>query len=333
MLTKQVSGRVYNYDFCIGMFALVGNGFYMPLDFALGSEDTMYVVHRGSEFQPSHGISKCTFNHVNLWDDRSGDFGKGESVWPSSLDVDSKENVYVSDDAVNRIFISDKDGNSVGSWGKAGSGDGELNGPWGLAFDKEDNLYIVDGLNSRIQKFTKDGKFLSKWGSQGSGEGQFDMPWGITIDKAGDVYVADWNNNRIQKFSPDGKYLASFGRLGSGPGELQRPSGVAVDSDGDVYVTDWGNNRLNVYASDGSFITSFIGDAQELSPWAQASVDANPDYQKARRRTDLTPEWRFGRPVAVNVDAKGRIMVLETQRCRVQVYVKEQEFVDAPFNL
>jgi hypothetical protein len=37
--------------------------------------------------------------------------------------------------------------------------------------------------------------------------------------------------------------------------------------------------------------------------------------------------------MAVNVDDGGRIMVLETNSGRMQIYVKEQEFVDAPVNL
>jgi hypothetical protein len=35
----------------------------------------------------------------------------------------------------------------------------------------------------------------------------------------------------------------------------------------------------------------------------------------------------------VNVDGDGHIMVLETISGRIQVYLKEQEFVDAPVNL
>ena len=250
-----------------------------------------------------------------------------------SVDVDSNENIYVSDDYTSRINVSDKDGNPLSTWGTKGSGEGELNGPSGLAFDKEDNLYIVDGLNHRVQKFTKDGKFLTKWGSYGSSEGQFNYPWGIAIDKQGDVYVADWKNDRVQKFSPEGEYLATFGRSGTGDGELQHPSGVAIDNEGDVYVADWGNERLNIYSSDGTFLTAFMGDADRLPPWAQESVDANPDYAKARRRVDLTPEHAFGRPVAVNVDDEGRIMVLETNRARMQIYVKERDFVHPQFNL
>ena len=159
------------------------------------------------------------------------------------------------------------------------------------------------------------------------------MPWGIAIDREGDVYVADWKNDRVQKFSPEGEYLATFGRSGREDGELHRPTGVAIDKEGDVYIADCGNDRLNIYTADGTFLTAFIGDADKLSVWAQGVVNANPDYQKARLRADPTPELRFRRPVAVNVDDEGRIMVLETQSPRIQIYVKERDFVDAQFNL
>ena len=333
MLTRHVAGRVYNYQYCIGKNSQRGNGFSLPIDFALGSGGSMYVVNRSNEFNPSQGITKCTLDHEFTWDDRGPGYCGGESPWPMSVAVDSSENFYVSDDYTSRIHVFDKDGISLSSWGKKGSGDGELDGPSGLAFDQQDNLYIVDSLNHRVQKFTKDGNFVAKWGSQGSSQGQFNMPWGIAVDKQGDVYVADWKNDRVQKFSPEGEYLSTFGKPGTGDGELQRPTDMAIDNEGDVYVTDWGNERLNIYTPDGIFLTAFIGDADRLSPWAQDQVAANPDYVKARRRVDLTAERRLGRPVAVNVDDGGRIMVLEANRCRIQIYVKERDFVDPQFNL
>jgi hypothetical protein len=116
-------------------------------------------------------------------------------------------------------------------------------------------------------------------------------------------------------------------------GSLKGPSGVAVDSDGDVYVTDWGNHRVQIYAADGHYITALVGDAQELSPWAQEYIGANPDIIKARRRADLEPEWRFRRPVAVNVDADDRIIVLESLRHRLQIYNKLKDYEEHPLNL
>ena len=334
MLTKHVAGRVYNYEYCVGHNAeYTGHGFGTPMDFVLGPKRVVYVVNRGNEYKPSAGPNKATLDHKFIWENRGHTYADDESPWPTSIDLDSDENLYISDDFVSRIFISDKDGNYLRSWGTKGSGDGEMNGPSGIAFDQDENLYVVEALNHRVQKFTKDGKFLGKWGRHGSGEGEFNMPWGIAIDKQGDIYVADWKNDRVQKFTPEGKYLASFGHSGTGEGELQHPTGVAIDQEGDVYVTDWGNRRLNVYASDGTFITEFIGDAEHLAPAGQAVVDANPDMKKARRRVDLTPTWRFVRPVAVNVDDEGRIMVLDTVRGRIQIYIKERDFVDAPYFL
>ena len=337
MLTQHIAGRVYNYSYSIGRLAVAGDGFLFPVDLALGSGGSLYVVNRGHELNSCQGLTKCTLNHELIWEDRGLGFGNGQTPWPdswpTSVALDSKENVYVSDEFANLVLIFDKDGNFLVSWGEKGSGEGELNGPSGLAFDREDNLYMVDSLNHRVQKFTKDGKFLSAWGSHGSGQGHFNMPWGISIDREGNVYVADWGNHRVQKLTPQGEYLASFGHPGTGDGELYRPASVAIDSEGDVYVADWGNNRLNIYSPDGAFITAFLGDAEELSPWALALLDANPDYLKARQRVDLTPERLFARPVAVNVDNEGRIIVAEAARYRIQVYVKERDFVDAQFNL
>ena len=333
MQTRQIAGRVYNFGYCIGRNATAGPGFSQCSDFCLGSGGSLYVVNRGTEYNPSQGITKLTLNHEFIWDLRGHTFGDGRSRWPCSIDVDSNENVYVSDDYTHELYIYDKDGSYLGCWDTKGSGDRELNAPSGIAFNKEDHLYVVDTLNHRIQKFTKDGKFLLMWGSQGTGEGEFNMPWGIAVDKEGDVYVADWKNDRVQKFSNDGRYLATFGSPGSGDGELHRPSGVAIDSDGDVYVADCGNDRLNIYAPDGVFITAFHGDAELLSAWAQEGVNASPDTTKARLRADPKVEWTFRRPVAVNVDDEGRIIVLDQKRSRLLIYIKERNFVPAAFNL
>jgi DNA-binding beta-propeller fold protein YncE len=332
MLTTTAAGRTFDYSYCIGMVAMSGSGFTYPVDFAMTASGVVYVVNRGTEGL-SVRISKCTVDHQFLGQYGSAGSGDGQLTWPISIDVDQDENVYVSDEYLQRISIFDPDGKFLAKWGTPGSGEGELNGPAGLVFDREDNLYIVDSLNHRVQKFTKDGKFLTTWGQYGSGEGEFNSPWGICLDQQGDVYVADWKNSRVQKFSPDGHPLATFAGTPAGVGVIHRPSGVAVDSEGDVYVTDWHNHQLQIFAPDGRFIASLVGDAQQLSPWADEYIKPNLDTLKARRRVNLEPEWRFHRPVAVNVDAEDRIFVLESSRSRIQVYDKVKDFEEAPLNL
>jgi hypothetical protein len=213
------------------------------------------------------------------------------------------------------------------------SGDGELNGPNGLTFDQEDRLFIADSYNHRVQIFATDGTFLCKWGSYGKGPGELNLPWGLAIDKDGNVYVADWGNSRVQKFSNDGHYLATFGALGSGEGALYRPSSVAVDKDGDVYVTDYDAHRVFIYDSEGNYLVSFEGDSEQLSPWVLERYAHEGDKMRARKRADLSRERKFRWPVKVDLDDEGRIIVLEAISARLQIYVKEQDWVDPPDNL
>ncbi len=332
MLTTVAAGRVYNFSHCMGMYSTSGIGFLVPLDFAFGSDHTLYVLNRGVD-EITMRISKCTLNHEFIADLGRAGTGDGQFVWPASINLDRNENIYVADENLNRITVLDQDGQFLAKWGIPGSGDGELNRPSGIAFDRQENLYVVDSLNNRVQKFTKDGQFLSGWGHEGEGPGEFNKPWGICTDGQGNVYVADWKNDRVQKFSAEGQFLDQFSETAPGVGRLRRPTGVAVDSDGDVYVADWGNHQVKIYDPDGKFITSLVGDAEQPSPWVQDYINANPDVAKARRRTNMEVEWRFQRPIAVKVDAQDRIFVAEAVRHRIQIYNKERNYAEAALNL
>ena len=321
-----ISTRTYHYDRTLGRVAFSGAGFRGSMDLALGSEGRIYVLNRG--YDNSSEATRVTM--LTIDEEYIGDFahkgeGDGEFIWAASIALDSHQNVYVSDDWLNRISIFDKDGEFLDKWGVPGSGDGQLNKPAGIEFDKEDNLYVVDSGNNRVQKFTKDGRFLSKWGDGGSGEGQFNLPWGLTIDSKGDVYVADWRNDRIQKFTADGRFLAEFGSSGGGAGEFKRPADVAVDKDGDIYVADWGNDRVQALTPDGRHITTFTGNAT-MSKWGQEQMEANPDFVKQRnmmRDSELEQVRLLSRPKAVAVDDKGRIIIVDGNRYRLQVYQKD----------
>jgi DNA-binding beta-propeller fold protein YncE len=295
----------------------------------------MYVVSRAYDYRAdSKRITVCTVGEDYIGEIGNGgrlggelmDTGEnaspGSLVWPTDIALDSAENLYVTDEWLNRIAIFAKDGDWVGAWGVVGQGDGEFDKPSGIVFDAEDNLYLVDTGNNRIQKFTKDGRFLAKWGREGSGDGEFNMPWGIEIDAEGNVYVADWRNDRIQKFTADGRFLMKFGSHGRGEGEFRRPTDVAVDKEGLIYVADWDNDRLQIFDADGGFITLLTGDAT-LSKWGETKLDANPEMRLQREVAQgLEREKFFRGPIGVTVDEQDRIFVVDSQRNRIQVYRK-----------
>ena len=332
MLTTVAAGRVFDYSHCMGMYATSGIGFLVPMDFALGGNNTMYVLNRGVD-EITLRISKCTLSHEFIADLGRFGMGDGQFVWPMAIALDSDENIYVTDENQHRITVMHKDGQFLNKWGESGSDEGQLRGPAGLVVSSDNNVLVVDSQNHRVQKFTKDGHYLGGWGAEGSNPGQFNKPWGICTDGEGNVYVADWKNDRVQKFSADGKYLLEFGETTEGVGVLNRPTSVAVDSEGDVYVADWGNHQVKVYEPDGKFIASLVGDAETPSPWVQDYINANPDVAKARRRTNMEVEWRFNRPIAVKLDSEDRLYVAEAVRHRIQIYTKERNYAEAAINL
>jgi DNA-binding beta-propeller fold protein YncE len=317
----------------------------MAIALALGKGDTLYAVNRGWE-----QVQNVAFSRTQLGTrigkfiigpepgdeefvadiSRPGD-APGQLIWPAGIALDRQENIYVTDEWLNRISVFDQDGTFLRAWGTAGSDEGEFNAPSGIAIDRQDVLYIVDSRNHRVQTFTPEGRFLSTWGSLGSAPGQFNAPWGITLDHQGHVYVADHKNHRVQKFTAEGQLLLQFGSYGTGKRELNRPSDVAVDPEGDVYVCDWANHRVQVFDPEGKIITSLVGDAQELSKWAKMTLETNPGAMKRRREVrNFEQEWRFAFPTAVVFDAHyGRLIVCDTQRNRLQIYNKLKDYQPA----
>ena len=292
---------------------------HFPMDIAIGDEGRLYIITRGE--------LDAEIRQFN-WDDEDlGAFGgkgdgDGQLMWPVALIRDREENLYVSDEALNRVSAFTREGEFLSRWGESGDGDGQLNGPSGIAFDADENIYVADSLNHRIQKFTRDGRFILGWGRHGRGEGEFDLPWGVTVDDQGDVYVADWQNDRIQKFTADGEFVFELGTSGSGDGQLNRPSGIDVDSDGDIYVADWGNDRVQQFDASGRYLDKFIGDAT-LGKAAVTYMLANAQSLRFREMTSLEHTKRLRSPTSVRLDGQGRLYITDYVSHRVQVYKKD----------
>ena len=353
MLTETVAGRTYDYTHNVGRGSQSGMGFNWPNSLTFAQDGTIYITNRGSESISNVGwnrtgvgqrISKVTIGAE--WGDEEflGEFsrygnGDGQLIWPAGI-ASSNNEVFVTDEWLNRVTVFDKDDKFVRSFDTVQPGDGDTNGASGIAIAADGTIYVADSRSHQVRMFKNDGTFISSFGSKGVSEGQFDGPWGITVDQDGKVYVADFGNHRVQKFSADGKFELQIGRPGNKRGELTNPTDVAVDSDGDIYVCDWSKNdwdrgRVHIFTPEGQFLTALVGDAQQLSQWAQMTVDANADYAKRRREVRSTePEWTFAQPTAVEWDtANNRLMVADTQRSRVQIYSKKSGYLVPQLNL
>ena len=354
MLTETVAGRTYDYSHNVGRGSQSGMGFNWPNSMTFTPDGTVYISNRGSESISNVGwnrtgvgqrISKVTIGPE--WGDEEllGEFsrygdGDGQLIWPAGIASNDKGEVFVTDEWLNRVSVFDKDDNLVRSFSTVQDGDGDTNGAAGIAIAADGTIYVSDSRSHRVRLFKSDGTFIKSFGSKGVSDGQFDGPWGLTVDNNGKVYVADFNNHRVQKFSADGKFELQIGRPGNKRGDLTGPTDVAVDPEGDIYVCDWSKNnwdrgRVHIFTAEGQFLTALVGDAQQLSQWAQMTVDANADYAKRRREVRTTePEWTFAQPTAVEWDsANNRLMVADTQRSRLQIYKKQSGYLVPQLNL
>ena len=331
MLTTSVKGRALDYSRVIG-----GRIFRGIVHAALGDGDDVYVVTRDTY---GSGIVKITVGSeiddevvvVSFGNVSEGIF---DQSWPTCAAFNGGK-LYVTDELKNCVSLFGSDGHLITEFGKPGSNTGEFDRPSGIAIDSDNNIFVADTLNHRIQKFSPDGEFIIQFGSHGLGVGQLDSPWGMSIDGSGNLLIADHLNNRVQKFSSDGDHLDTFGNDGTEAETLDHPTDITIDPDGDIYVSDWANDRVQVYDEEGAHLTALHGAAIELSKWQRQYVRGNPDVYKARRRVaTLEPEKYFALPVGVVYDSKkSRLLVIDSQRWRIQIFDKLANYSDPQFNI
>ncbi len=123
-------------------------------------------------------------------------------------------------------------------------------------------------------------------------------PSDLVVDKNKNVYIADAANNRIVVLDRYYKLkytISEFINMNGVPDSLLNPSGVFV-TDEYIYIADTDNNRI-------------------VMCYATTTEDHNPgDYYKTIEEpdADVFPEGSIYRPVAIAVDAYGRIYVVSS---------------------
>ena len=331
MLTTSAKGRAFDYNRVVGGRAFrgivyatkgTGNDFFVVLRDTYGSDVVKLTV--GPDIDDEEIV--VSFREV-LEENFDGS-------WPSCA-VFNGEHLLVTDELRNIISVFNPQGDLVKTIGGPGNGEIQFNRPSGITIDSDNNVYIADTLNHRIQKLSPDLAFIQSWGEFGDTHGSLNAPWGICTDDDDFVYVADHKNHRIQKFNAGGAFIMSIGEFGSSASNLNHPSDVSVDESGDIYVADWVNNRVQIYDSTGIHIANLTGSAVELSKWQKQYVAASPDVYKARRRvSSLEPETLFALPTCVSFDdSKSRLLAVDSQRWRIQIFDKITNYSDPQFNI
>ena len=108
--------------------------------------------------------------------------GDGELFMPSSIAVDDKGFLYVTDTGNARLQKFDGEGNHLLSIGQLGDTPGCFVRPKGVAIDRKGNIYVADAMLQNIQMFDRRGKLLSYFGQVPVKELNLRSPAKIILD-------------------------------------------------------------------------------------------------------------------------------------------------------
>jgi YVTN family beta-propeller protein len=245
----------------------------------------------------------------------TGDNGPGTMATlygPQGVTVDSNGNVFIAD-TNNRVIRKVDTGGMISTFATSSNFSYLLQ----MATDSANNLYVADNGACVVWKITSAAVVsivagvLNTCGYNGDGiaatTAQLSGPYSVAMDLAGDLFIADNFNNRIREVNTSGTISTITGdgnctENGDGgtatSAEICSPYGVAVHS-GTVYTTD-GLGRIRQIS--GGTITSYAG---------TGSFGFNGD--------GLWPLLTvFDEPVAVALDSKGTVYVLDDWDHRVR---------------
>ena len=165
-----------------------------------------------------------------------------------------------------------------------------------VATDSRDRVYIARREPPAMLVYDREGRFLSAWG-----EDVLSSPHSVWISETDHVFVADVGDHTVRTFDTDGRLLHTLGTPGQVgvPGQpFNRPTWAALAPSGDLYVSDgYGQFRVHRFSADGTLLHS----------WGEEGQGPG----------------QFALPHCVRVDRRGRVLVLDRENKRLQIFDAE----------
>jgi len=232
----------------------------------------------------------------------------------TAVAMDDHFHLFVADSRNHCVRHFSAFGRHLGDLGREPESDGDahrdklgaLHAPAAVAIH-HGSLYVAGGEQPRrrsVQLFSRDGRVLGWLRSTGDPEAEFGAPRGIWADQHG-VLVADTRCSRLQQFRAAGTYVASVD-LDRGAA-VARPIAVARTGDGRLLVIDAGD-RPGVRVLDAG--------GRDLSDAGAGDL--------ADRAED---------PLAITLDARGAVYLLDGGGERVQRFGPDLSFSDVVVDL
>ena len=169
-----------------------------------------------------------------------------------------------------------------------------------VATDSSDRVYIARRDPPAILVYDSEGNFLAAWG-----EDLFKNPHSVWFNEQDQMYVADVDDHTVRKLDTEGRVLQTLGTPDAvgAPGQpFNRPTWAVEAPWGDIYVADgYGQFRVHRFSADGTLLQS----------WGEEG----------------TGPGQFALPHGLRVDSRGRVLVLDRENRRMQIFDAEGQYI------
>jgi len=275
-----------------------------------------------------------------------GAFGGDPAFSPQFLAIDSTPNLYVMDDALDKITVPGATLNVLVSTFGTSVANGMAVTAAGVAYYSEQTAFgeDTDIFMGSTAIFMGQPPSCNDTGSAAGAVG-LGQAAGIAVDAQGNVYVADEGCYRVRKVSPAG-VVSAFSGTGvpgymDGAGDVAQFStlaGITIDPNGNLFVYESDTHHIREIAPDGTTST-IVSSANDIGGMA---VDANEtiwfsDFQTNNiskivnqitslvagntspgHRNGAAAQAEFNSPAGVVVDANGNVYVADSANCVIR---------------
>jgi sugar lactone lactonase YvrE len=261
---------------------------------------------------------------------------RAELVAPFGVDFDTAGTLSFVELTGNRVRKIGPDGivTTIAGTGRKGDGgdDGpaakaELNGPHSLAVMKNGDILVADTWNNRVRKIdAHSGRITNVAGTGRKGffgdggpatQAEFGGIYCISLDEAGQTLdltdLDNWRIRRVDLRTGIVTTVAGNGQKGvpadggdARTSPLIDPRATAIDGHGHLYILERGGHALRVVDRSGK-IRTVVGDGKKGD---------SGDGGDARRA-------RLNGPKHLCVDARGQVVIADTENHRIRVYRPE----------
>jgi sugar lactone lactonase YvrE len=167
--------------------------------------------------------------------------------------------------------------------------------------DADGRILVIDRFHTSIKAFSYRGEYQGELQLPGLEPATRPSFTALAVDRNGDLYVGESRSGQVIAFDRSLRPRLRIGTYGDGPGQFDGILGIALDEK-NVYVASQDGIAIHVFTRQGRFVRA----------WGH--------HDSGLHNVSL--------PAGIAVDAKGRVILLDTLRQEVKYFDPDARLIE-----